>query len=182
MAIKVKRKTLITIGVVVALAVVAYFAWNWYQNNQANNQQTTDTGVTEGTNLNSVNPDMSATETGGSGLTYTAPSENVTLNLPNGNPSVTASPSPSATTTLPASPSTTPATQGSPAPTPTPAATVVVPNVVGMTLMGAGARIAASGLKYAGPRGISALTKTNGQSPAAGTKVAKGSTVTVRVK
>lgn len=173
MALKVNKKTLITIGVVVALAVVAYFAWQWYQNNQANNQST-DTGVTEGTNLNSVNPDMSATTNGGSGLEYTSPAQNITLNLPNGNPSVTATPSGAATTTVPSQP---PATISAP-----PAAQVPVPNTVGLSLRGAQAVLVAQGFKYAGPRGISGLTKVKSQTPSAGTRVAKGTTVTVSNK
>jgi hypothetical protein len=82
----------------------------------------------------------------------------------------------------PAAPTPTP----KPTPTPTPAATVTVPNVVGMRGEDATKLLKTAGFKVTqkNPAGIksTSTTQVTAESPKAGAKAAKGSTVTITVK
>lgn len=183
MAFKLDHRKKVIIGVIVA-AVVLYFAYRWYQNRQAQQAASGTNTTGDGTNLNSVAPDMGVSDTGGSGLNYTSPAQAITINLPNGNPSVSDIAGPTTSTGTSTIPTPAVIPKGSPAPptAKTPIAVKsAVPAVTGKTLVAAQALLTARGFKYSGPRGISAATKVKTQSPKAGTLVAKGSIVTVGV-
>lgn len=189
----VNRKRLIIIGAVVLGAVVIWWLYRRYQANQSTQSDTNlTTGAGLGTNLNSVAPDLVAGgSTGGSGLTYASPGYDINLTLPNGNSPVdNTSPSSNAPGS-PSSPGPVGAPSGlQPAPLPSPsgvtgvpsAPMVTVPNMVGQPLATAQARLTIAGLVYSGPRGVPALTKVKTESPKGGTKVKRGTVVTVGVR
>src|ERR1700677_3046676 len=93
------KKTLIIVGVVAVLAVVAYFVWQWYEGNQASNSNSTGTDV--GTNLNSPAPVLEGGSSSGdnSAPAYSTGQETVNYTLPNGHESVTGSSSTGTTST-----------------------------------------------------------------------------------
>jgi hypothetical protein len=86
-----KRTRIIIILIVVA--VVGYFAWNWYQNNQSQVNSGDSTGESFGSNLNSPAPvleggdDSNSSDNSAPG--YNAGTETVNVTLPNGDQSVT---------------------------------------------------------------------------------------------
>lgn len=76
-----KNKALRTTLILAAVAVAAYFAYQWWQNRGAS--AAAGGGVTLGTNLNSVMPDLSAGATGPeSGIQTPGTSETVNINVP----------------------------------------------------------------------------------------------------
>jgi hypothetical protein len=171
------KKTLIIVGVVAVLAVVAYFVWQWYEGNQASNSNSTGTDV--GTNLNSPAPVLEGGSSSGdnSAPAYSTGQETVNVTLPNGDESVTGSSSTGTTSTTGTTgltTSTNPSNPGS-------VMQVAVPNVVGRKdLDTAKGMITAKGLKAASTgNGAGNKGSVTAESPKAGTSVPLGSTVTL---
>lgn len=87
-----KKPSTKTILIIVVLAIAAYLIYRWYTNR--NSENTADNSQSYGANLNSVAPDMSSATGPDSGLNYTAPTDEVTINLPDGSQSVSNPPEP----------------------------------------------------------------------------------------
>lgn len=77
-----------TILIIGGLAVVAYFVYRWYVNQQSGSTNSPTGSL--GTNLNSIAPELVAGSTGPtSGLVYNQAPTTVNLTLPNGSQSQT---------------------------------------------------------------------------------------------
>jgi len=85
MAVSKRTRVILIVGV---LAVVAYFAWQWYQNRQASTPAASD-----GTNLNSAAPVLEGGSSSGdnSAPSYSTGQETINVQLPDGSPSLTGS-------------------------------------------------------------------------------------------
>jgi PASTA domain len=169
MAMSKRTRVILIIGV---LAVAAYFAYRWYENNQANQVSFGDsTGTNLGSNLNSPAPVLEggSDSSDNSAPGYSTGSETINVTLPNGDQSTTGS---GTTTTSTGTSTTGTGTTSTPQ--------VAVPNVVGMSQASAFAKLSASGLHATGTKTIPGKVLTvQTESPKAGTKVNSGSTVTL---
>jgi PASTA domain len=173
-------KNLQTTLIALAVVVSAYIAYKWYRNKQANNTSTTTAG-SSGTNLNSIAPELIGGSAGpNSGLDYAPQPSSVTVDYPQ---QITSSASTTANMPSTATNNPSPLTANTTTPASNTTATVTVPNVVGMQLDKAQPAITNAGLKFSGP-GVTKgkITIITSESPKAGSKVAKGSTVTVKGK
>jgi hypothetical protein len=84
--------------IVVAVAVAGYLAWRWYQNSQSGSGTGNTVGTDIGSNLNSPAPVLEGGSSSGdnSAPSYSAGSETINVELPNGDQSTTAAVPPKA--------------------------------------------------------------------------------------